>query len=47
MIGKEEIKDKGWTAAVIERAGVNLQHQMTGLSESSDCGKDDCSFRKL
>ena len=41
-IAEEETKDTGWSVKVIERAGKKLQHQVPGLKEPIDCGKDDC-----
>ena len=41
-IAEEETEGNGWSVKVIERAGIKLQHQMPGLKEASECGKDDC-----
>ena len=45
-IAEEETKDNGWSVKVIEIAGTKLQHQVPGLKEPSDCGKDDCFQHK-
>ena len=45
-IAEEETKDNGWSVKVIKRAGIKLQHQVPGLKEPSDCGKDDCFQHK-
>ena len=45
-IAEEETKDNGWSVKVIERAGIKLQHQVPGLKEPTDCGKDDCFLHK-
>ena len=42
----EETKGKDWSVRVIERAGVNYEHQLPGLKEPSSWTKTNCLIHR-